>query len=182
MIVQALLEGRQCILLRKGGISENDGRFTIESHDFVLYPTKVHQDPKGLLNIDATQVVQAAADQIAADHVLLKASAHVEHYERLRDWETVNALAGHHVWSPDTIRQRFEWGAEQWLDFFLLRVYRFPKPVPLANNAAFGGCKSWISLPQAIDVAAAMPAMPDARFAQERNAVMAILRKSVTPA
>ncbi len=182
MIVQALLEGRQCILLRKGGISENEGRFTIESHDFILYPTKVHQDPKGLLNIDATQVVQAAADQIAADHVLLKAFAHVEHYERLRDWETVKALGAHHVWSGDTVRQRFEWGAEQWLDFFLLRVHRLPKPVELANDPAFGGCKSWISLPQSIDVAGAQPVLSDARFAQERKALMSIVRKSATAA
>ena len=42
-ICRALVQGRQRIILRKGGIVEPGGSFRIEHRDFLLLPTFVHQ-------------------------------------------------------------------------------------------------------------------------------------------
>src|SRR5271168_558864 len=43
-VCAALGEGRQIILLRKGGIYESAGEFEIEHRQFVLFPTYLHQN------------------------------------------------------------------------------------------------------------------------------------------
>src|SRR5205809_4400346 len=48
VICRALAEGRQAILLRKGGIAEAGGEFQVEHTRFWLYPTYVHQQREGV--------------------------------------------------------------------------------------------------------------------------------------
>ena len=43
-VVRALGEGKQILLLRKGGIAEKGGEFRMEEPDFFLFPTFEHQD------------------------------------------------------------------------------------------------------------------------------------------
>src|SRR5580658_10363220 len=44
VVCGALEEGRQIILLRKGGIYESAGEFEIEHRQFLLFPTYLHQN------------------------------------------------------------------------------------------------------------------------------------------
>ncbi len=164
VIVQALLEGRQSLLLRKGGISENEGRFTIESEEFFLYPTKVHQSQEQLINADHQQLISAAENQIFSDHVNMLAFARVDRYERIRDWNRIVALRPYHVWADSVIEQRFHYGNEDWLDLFVLQVFRLAAPIKLANDPKFAGCKSWIHLETPLSIANATPVKPSVIF------------------
>ena len=47
-ICDALGAGRQCVILRKGGIAEGPGGFAPEHDAFWLYPTRVHEAEQGL--------------------------------------------------------------------------------------------------------------------------------------
>ena len=178
VIVAALLEGRQTILLRKGGISEHEGRFTIESREFFLYPTKVHQNPESLIHGDQSQWIAATADHIGKDHVRLVAFASVEHYERVRDIDRIRALQSHHAWTESLIDQRFHWGNEDWLDVFVLRVFRLPKSIELKNDAQFAGCKSWIHLPEPLCLEGALPVIPEQIFRRTLQSILAALAKT----
>ncbi len=175
VVVQALLEARQTVLLRKGGIRENEGRFTIESEEFFLYPTKVHQDPESLIHADQSQLIMAAVEQIGDDHVNLKAFARVEHYQRVRDIERIHALWGHHGWTQNLIDQRFHGGNEDWLDVFVLRVFRLRKTMVLKNDPQFAGCKSWIHLPEALSTDGAEVVIPEEIFQKKLQAIHAAL-------
>ena len=44
----ALSDGRQSLLLRKGGIAEGRGGFRMEHDEFWLFPTQFHQSPEQL--------------------------------------------------------------------------------------------------------------------------------------
>ena len=48
VICEALGEGRQAIILRKGGIDEDGGGFSVQHRQFWLYPTYVHQQTVGI--------------------------------------------------------------------------------------------------------------------------------------
>src|SRR5260370_41307813 len=48
VICQALAEGRQALILRKGGIAEVGGEFRLEHSRFWLFPTYVHQQNTGI--------------------------------------------------------------------------------------------------------------------------------------
>ena len=190
VIVQALLDGRQILILRKGGISEDQGRFNIEGRAFFLYPTKVHQSPKGLINTFAQfregsvdqQVIAAAEGPILEDRVKIKAFAEVGHYERVTDIARIKALRTYHVWSDKLIEQRFRWGNEDWLDVFLLKVFRLPRPIELKNNPKFAGCKSWIHLETPLSTVGALEVVPEKRFRQESSEILSILAKTTSAA
>src|ERR1700758_4161905 len=48
VICKALAEGRQALILRKGGIAETGGTFHVEHTRFWLFPTYVHQQETGI--------------------------------------------------------------------------------------------------------------------------------------
>src|ERR1700733_10380188 len=47
-VCRALTEGRQMLLLRKGGIYESGGEFELEHRQFLFFPTYLHQNLKML--------------------------------------------------------------------------------------------------------------------------------------
>ena len=49
IVVDALGSGRQIIILRKGGISEGRRGFQVDHAEFLLYPTRVHQESESVL-------------------------------------------------------------------------------------------------------------------------------------
>ena len=48
VVCRALAEGRQALILRKGGIAETGGQFSPEHSRFWLYPTFAHEKPEGI--------------------------------------------------------------------------------------------------------------------------------------
>ncbi len=49
VICRALAEGKQALILRKGGIAEAGGAFRVEQTRFWLFPTFVHQQETGIV-------------------------------------------------------------------------------------------------------------------------------------
>ena len=44
VVVEALGAGEQILILRKGGIHEQRGQFTVAHGEFWLFPTQYHED------------------------------------------------------------------------------------------------------------------------------------------
>ena len=85
VICRALAEGRQAIILRKGGIAELSGDFTLEHTRFWLYPTYVHQQATGIHPDAADWLRQAQAERPAAGVVRLTHWAEVAGIYHLHD-------------------------------------------------------------------------------------------------
>src|SRR5436309_2945178 len=74
---RALAEGRQALILRKGGIAEAGGQFNPEHNRFWLYPTYAHEKPEGI-KPDAVELFHAAeADRPPAGTLRLSHYAEV---------------------------------------------------------------------------------------------------------
>src|SRR5262245_30474007 len=63
VICRALAEGRQALILRKGGIAEAGGEFRVEHTRFWLYPTYVHQQRAGIQPEALPLLEQAEAER-----------------------------------------------------------------------------------------------------------------------
>src|ERR1051325_10767172 len=81
-VCSALEEGRQIILLRKGGILESIGGFDLEHPQFFLFPTYLHQNPQMLKEPDRKRLV--ALNEEPAQ-IVLSSAAIVTDIIRLRD-------------------------------------------------------------------------------------------------
>src|SRR5881397_4020800 len=111
VICQALAEGRQALILRKGGIAEPSGEFQVEHTRFWLFPTYVHQQREGLQE-RALPLLQAVEKERPPQGVVrLSHFAEVSGVYRLRDLPPALLLAHLHLWSNETVAKRFAYRA-----------------------------------------------------------------------
>ncbi len=166
-VVAALADGRQSLILRKGGIDEAEGpgRFRAEHDAFWLYPTWVHQAQQGL-RVDAPE----PPDDLEA-FVPLTSLARVVDVARLDDPDLLPKLEPFHVWTEETVARRFRY-RQPGLWVLTVRVFQRPKPLRWPVTPAQAGCKTWVDLegePPSQD--GLTPALGDAEFDRRREAI-----------
>ena len=173
---EALAMGRQILLIRKGGIWEEGGRFTINDPEFFLMPTYEHQNAALLQPEFLPRLREIQAGPRDPDQVTLSAYAVVDTILEARDEAQVNGVARDHLWNADYVRQRFDFNPYDPLYLVILRVYRLPSPETISMQLAYIGCKSWVTLDAPISTHGAVPALPDAEFQARKESLINDLR------
>jgi hypothetical protein len=169
-VCAALAAGRQTIILRKGGIHEGPGGFQPRFPAFWLYPTNFHQGAVALTPDAADCIQMAQAEQPPASTIRLHHLAVVKEVIELNQETTALALAGLHIWSQDTVRQRFHYRRPGQF-VLLVRVYRALRPHAIAESPEFAGCKTWVQLPGALALESPQPVLTTESFAEAAAAV-----------
>ncbi|MBI3272349.1 MAG: DUF1802 family protein [Planctomycetes bacterium] len=177
ILQQVLASGQETLLVRKGGIHEKRGGFTIEHREFFLYPTFVHQRKEDLLplfhkDLDAIQAVAHDEHRLELTHY-----ATVEDVRQVTDLGLAQSLAGHHILSTTAIDARFNYRNNPWVHVMVLRVYRLARPIALPVTESYAGCVSWVDLEQELPTEGAVPVLTDAEFAVRLDT----LRKLLAP-
>lgn len=178
VIVDALGTGRQIVILRKGGISEGQGGFQVEHPEFLLFPTLFHQQRESVL-----PEAQARFDRLelpSAEILRLEYFCRVVAWRKLDSLEAAQRLEGQHVWKPEVIAERFEWGRSKGIFALAVRTYRLPERMHLTMQPSYGGCKSWIELDYDIEASTAEPVLNDDAFAEKLKTFEATL--NIAPA
>ncbi len=161
--VSALEQGETIVLLRKGGIHETGGKFTI-AHDRVwLYPTYEHQQPH-LVKAQYTSAIVPVASGEHPETVRIGAWAMITDRVAIRSEDQVRALWPFHIWNEAFVAERLKWKPQQPLDLLLLRVYQLNQPQIIPYSTAYGGCKSWIDLTTAIPLDGSTPVLEDSEY------------------
>ncbi len=99
--VHALLDGRQTVLLRKGGIGEK--RFEVAAHEFLLFPTVAHSHAERVRPEHRDLLGPAAADS-TDECVLLRAAAKVVAALPVNRPEGLDAIEDLHIWTAESVR------------------------------------------------------------------------------
>ena len=167
-ICRALVEGRQSLILRKGGIAERTGEFTLEATRFLLYPTFVHQQETELRQEGQSLLDDAKRDRPPAGIVRIDAWAEVTGIYLIRDLLPAHLIAHLHFWSDDAVENRFHYRTPG-VNVLAVRVHRLPRAMEIAEEADYLGCKSWVPLKNEIDVAAVSQILPDGVDEPERD-------------
>lgn len=176
--VRALAEGRQIVLLRKGGIGEK--RFTLPHRRFFLYPTYEHQRPELLKPPFRPYLEALLAEPWDPQLLALGCWAEVAEAYGITEEERLAALAPHYIWTEDYAQQRLHWRPKEPLLVLLVRAYRLPEAVVLPRLPQYDGCVSWVPLetdvtPLAAALAGKRPVLDDAAFAARAQPVRAAL-------
>ena len=164
VVCKALGDGRQVVILRKGGIAEEGGVFRPDHARFWLFPTYLHQIPDGLIPTAAATLAEVERDRPPADVVRLTHYVEVPTVFRAERLEGALALAPYHVWSEATVRQRFKYRGPG-LYVLPARVYALAEPVDVPNRPEYDGCKTWVDFEQDVK-AEGVPVLSDERFAE----------------
>ena len=155
-ICRALVQGRQRIILRKGGIVEPGGSFRIEHRDFLLLPTFVHQAAESLKPEALDLLLDIDADRPPVGTVVFRHRARVTDAAEVRSLAELERLRGEHVWSDAVVAERFH----RWQDLLHVlhvEIAALPEPISRPWDEAFGGCRSWAQVDRPVVAAPARP-------------------------
>jgi hypothetical protein len=145
VICEALAQGKQSLILRKGGIAENEGAFGVEHKRFWLYPTYVHQQQAGIQEEYRSLLHDAEAQRPPTGKVRLQLWCDVNGIYQIRDELAALLLSHLHCWSEDSVRQRFNYHAPG-IFLLVVRVHRLPTPHEIDDLPRYAGCRSWVEL------------------------------------
>src|SRR5206468_4114401 len=126
----ALRDGRQILLIRKGGIREEGGTFTMSDREFFLMPTFEHQDPS-LLQPDMSAQFAQRRSALDPSIVTIDTYGVVDSIFVARDDAQVAAVAHETIWNERYVRQRFDFNAYDPLYLVLIRAYQLEAAVPM---------------------------------------------------
>jgi hypothetical protein len=144
--VQALLDGRQTVLLRKGGIHEK--RFSLAAGEFLLFPTVAHSHAQRVRaeHHDLLDAAGKAADS-TEEAVVLRAGARVVDAVQVNRPEAIDAIADLHIWTAESVQaDRLDFRPRHLLTVLVVQAYPLVAPIRLRRVPAYAGCNSWVQV------------------------------------
>ena len=178
--VEALGNGLQVLLLRKGGISESGKHFRVAHPEFLLYPTFEHQR-EDLLKEPHQSALRALLDEPHdSDSITFSYWAQAAETIEVLEQELVEALSPHHIWTGDYAESRLRWKPRFPLSVMLLRVYRLEQPVTVPFLPEYKGCTSWVELSEQVALGRMEPALSDDEFRRQVDEIKGALEVTVT--
>lgn len=170
--VHALLDGRQTVLLRKGGIHEK--RFAVTASRFLLFPTVAHSHTERV-RPEHRDVLDVAAADSTDDAIVLRAGAKVVAAVEVGRPEMLEDIAQFHIWTNESVRtDRVDFRPKHRLTVLVVQASPLIEPLRLARTPDYAGCTSWVPLPA--DPQWADPVHDDARLSE----IVEQVRRSVS--
>lgn len=150
-VVHALLDGRQTVLLRKGGIHEK--RFSIDQAagrgPFLLFPTVAHSHAQRV-RPEHRDLFETGADDSTEQAVLLRAGAKVIAAVEVNRPDAIGEIADLHIWTEQSVRaDRLDFRPRHRLTVLVVQARALAEPVRLPRRPDYAGCSSWVQLPVA---------------------------------
>jgi hypothetical protein len=178
-VCDALIQGRQTVILRKGGISEGagPGRFAPEHSAFWLYPTWSHQSQQGLRSIGEAVATTAATPPGPAGSIRIQGFVRVGHCGYVIDEDALLALRQFHCLEDETIRKRFHY-RKPGLWVLTARVWRRDPGFSVFPTREHAGCTTWVILDESLPTSELAPVLDDPQWADESHRISLILSQS----
>jgi hypothetical protein len=143
---------------------ERQGRFSTEPTEFFFFPTYVHQMEQGVVPEAAPELQAVWQNRPANNQLTITQYATVTSVHWLDARERVEALAGLHCWTSETVEKRFTY-KHPGLYLFVLRVYQLPQVYTLPLLKRYVGCRSWVELAESLDTEGSAPVLDNETFA-----------------
>jgi hypothetical protein len=95
------------------------------------------------------------------------------------DEQRLPPLRPYHIYADRVLSSRFHY-KRPGITLMIVRASVAQTPILIPDSAHFGGCRSWVDLPAAIDAAGLTPALSDDEFAGRRLEILAAMSPSAT--
>ena len=171
--IKALDEGKQVLLLRKGGIHEKE--FKVPYSEFLLYPTYEHQSEELLKDEFHADMRQTLEEDDTPGMVSLSDWAEVTDVFEVDSQESVDALSPHYIWTKDYAQKRLHWRPRKSLYIMLVRIHRLIQPQALPILDEYEGCKSWVELVEDMPLGTMQPMLSDEEYQRRTEAISQVI-------
>ena len=157
-VCKLLLEGRQAIMLRKGGIDEKG--FWVEADEFLLYPTYFHQMTEKVRPEFVEECAAVLASPPPEGALRMSGVARVVDHIEVRRNEGMDALRDLHPYDEEQVAMRLEFRPRKPLVILVVEARPVLETVEVPMLESYGGCVSWV------DVGVERPALGDPVLAE----------------
>ena len=176
VIVAALDKGEQIILLRKGGIAEKG--FDIKNQDFLFYPTIFHEMEK-VVDGRYHLLLERVAAATTTDTITISNWASVDEVIPTKNLEALLHISDHYVYTPENVKDRFDWRIATPMTLLFVRVYRLPEPRVVHVISKYRGCKSWVDLDEKVELEGSEPVLSQSQFEMKKAEIKSKLITTV---
>ena len=173
VVCEALAHGRQSVIVRKGGIAEGLAGFSFQHPEFFLFPTWFHEQ---LVSVRTTDIVPP--EQVAGE-IEVRCFARVDVVRTLTSWATAERLERFHILQPQVVKERFEYKDAPGVHVAFVRAFRLSPAWRLAEEKRYGGCRSWIELPELPSRMEMVAVLSDEEHARRRAEFLAVVGEDV---
>lgn len=146
VVCKALEEGRQILLLRKGGIMEYRQGFEVKHDKFLLFPTFEHQSKESIQPDYLSILYRVLQNTPTNGKNKITSYAKVVEIKEVRDKSVLQKLEKYHIWNERYINIRMNYNSKRPMSVILLRVYKMDNPIEVDIRPEWAGCKSWIHI------------------------------------
>ena len=146
VVCKALEEGRQVLLLRKGGIMEYREGFQVKHNSFMLYPTFEHQLKESIQSDYARKLDMILQEQRADNKITITSYARALAVKQIDDSSLLSKLQKYHIWNEQYVNVRMNYNPKKPIQAVLLRVYKLENPIEAEVRPEWLGCKSWLHI------------------------------------
>jgi hypothetical protein len=168
-IVCASIErGETSLIFRKGGIAEGPNGFQFKHRSFFLFPTYFHEQ------IERTRLSRERDLTPEKNELSISVFVEVEFSTFWRDLKLVQALETLHVLQSSVLEERFHWDKQEGLHLAFLRAFRISPSWELPLRPSYGGCRSWITLPEPPSSLRKEPVLTDEEQNRRRALVVSV--------
>ncbi len=168
-VCQAIADGRQTIIIRKGGIAEGRDGFSFKHGEFYLFPTWFHEEAEKITESQFASPASPSAD------VTIECAVKVEWSGVVTDWSVARDLAPFHILREEVVRERFEYKDAPGVHVAFIRAFRLSPMWKFPNEKRFGGCRSWVELPKRNNEPRLESVLSDQEFDEQRMRILALV-------
>jgi hypothetical protein len=144
--VRALLDGRQQVLLRKGGIGEKRFDVTV-AREFLLFPTVAHSHAERV-RAEFRDLLELAAPDSTEHSLVVRAAAKVIAALAVNRPDNIEAIEDLHIWTAESVRRdRLDFRPKHRLAVLVVQAIPLLEPIELPRSPDYAGCTSWVPLP-----------------------------------
>jgi hypothetical protein len=149
IVCNALEDGSQTILLRKGGILEYKHGFQAKHNCFYLYPTFEHQSREYLKSHywgKMDEILSSAKFDDNGKVVTIRSWGEVIQIHKIRNIDDLLKIGNYHIWSEKYLRMRLNYNLSKPLHLLVVRVYKLVQQLKIEILPEWSGCKSWVDI------------------------------------
>ena len=169
VVCEAIGNGRQSVMLRKGGIAEGRDGFAFKHREFFLFPTWFHEQLEKTTLPAGTLLPPQLDGEIEIQYAVT-----LEWSRLVTDSTRLPVLKEFHILHDSVVEERFCYDEVPGIHVGFVRGFRLVSPRRLAMQKSFGGCRSWLDLPglEGVDL---VPVISDEEHAARKDALQALL-------
>ncbi len=151
VVNDAILEGKQSILVRKGGILDTINDFPPEEKEFLIFPTYEHQKKEYVKKefhylFKEPEVSKCEVGEVLLEKYKINLLCKLKECKQITDKKQLKDILQYVIYTYEFLEMRFNYRQDEPLNVLVIEPHTLEKEILVEYTDSIKGCKSWITI------------------------------------